>query len=70
MKTVWIFRCDALLKSETKEQIRQHLLKQLDEGVVVTDASLEYVKTVLPKGCTYDVIVETMEEEEVKASRT
>lgn len=63
MKTVFIFRCGAMLKPETTEKIKQRLLKDLEEGVVVTDASLQYIKTVVPKDCEFDVVIETMEDE-------
>ena len=48
-KTVLIFSVDALLKPDTKEVIRKDLLRQIEEGVVVTDLTYDYVKTVLPK---------------------
>lgn len=63
MKTILIFRCSSLLNNETREQIRQELKKQIDEGVVITDISLEHVKTMIPKNCECDVVIETLEKE-------
>lgn len=61
MKTVLIFKCDALLKPGAREIIRKDLKRQIDEGVVLTDISLDYVKTLIPKDCECEVVVETLE---------
>lgn len=57
-KTVLIFKCDALLKPDVREAIRKDLKRQIDEGIVVNDIMLGYVKTVLPKDCKIEVVLE------------
>lgn len=63
-KTIIMFKCNTILKPETREQIRQHLKKQVDEGVLVLDGQFEWPQLIrLPEGCDYDIVVETLEEE-------
>lgn len=66
MKTIIMFKCNCLLKPETREQLRQELKKQLDEGVVVVDGRYDWpILTRLPEDCEYDVVVESLEENEL-----
>ena len=62
-KTVLIFKCDALLKPGVRELIRNDLKRQIDEGIVITDITLDYVKTMLPEDCECEVVIETLEDE-------
>lgn len=62
MRPVLIFKCDALLKPGVRELIRKDLKRQIDEGVVITDVTLDYVKTMLPKNCECEVVIEMMED--------
>lgn len=68
MKPLIIFRCACLLKPETKELIRNDLKRQIEEGVVVTDISLEYAKTLLPKDCKCEVVLETLNDSKIVAT--
>lgn len=61
-KPLIIFKCNCLLTAEQKDLIRNDLKKQIEEGIVVTDISLDYAKTLLPKDCKCEVIVETYKE--------
>lgn len=69
MKPILIFRCNALLKPDVQEKIREDLKKQIAEGVIVTDINLEYVKTMLPKDCECDVVIENLEHIEIQRAR-
>lgn len=62
MKPIIIFRCNSLLNNETKELIRNDLKQQIKEGIVITDISLEYAKTLIPKNCECEIIIESSEE--------
>ena len=67
-KTVLIFSFDRLIHPRIKEAIRQNLLKQINEGVVVLDSSLDYVKTVLPEDTEIQIELVDMEDEDDKTN--
>ena len=68
MKPLIIFRCACLISAETKKLIREDLKRQIEEGVVVTDISLEYAKTLLPKDCKCEVVLEILNDSKIVAT--
>lgn len=63
-KTVLIFQFDRLINPYLKEEIRQDLLKQINEGVVVLDSSIDYIKTVLPEDTEIQIELIDVESED------
>lgn len=67
-KTVLIFSVDCILKADVKEKLRQDLLRQVEEGIVVTDLNLDYVKTVLPEDTEIQIELVDMEESDAETN--